>query len=103
MTITDQEADKVRAEVAREWQHLHDYLAAEWQRIEERLAAERRMLADEIAAADARIMFILDRLQEILTSGGSAAEMFAEVEELRARLAAFHARVPLPGAASKLS
>jgi hypothetical protein len=90
MTITDEEADKVRAEIASEWQRLRDDLAAERQRIEERLAVERRMLAAEIAAADARIMFILDRLQEIMASGGSIVGMLAEIEDLRARLPASH-------------
>jgi hypothetical protein len=103
MTITDQKADKVRAEIAGEWQRLHDYVAAEWQRIEERLAAERRRLADEIVAADARIMFILDRLQEMLASDGNPAEMLAEVEELRNQLAARRTGVAPAETGSKLN
>src|SRR5262245_47926826 len=43
MTITDHEVDKVRAEIAREWQRMQDRLLVEAARIEDRLAAIGRI------------------------------------------------------------
>jgi len=78
----------MRAEVTREWQRMQDRLSLEATRIEDRLAAYRHDIENRLANADARITFILDRLQVILASDGSNAEKLDEVEDLRADLAA---------------
>jgi hypothetical protein len=84
----------VRAEIVREWQRMQDRLSVEAARIEDRLAAHRQDIENRLANADARITFILDRLQVILASDGSDAEKLAEVEVLRADLAAGRIGVP---------
>jgi hypothetical protein len=78
----------MRAEVTREWQRMQDRLSLEAARIEDRLAAHRQDIENRLANADARITFILDRLQVILASDGSDAEKLDEVENLRADFAA---------------
>jgi hypothetical protein len=110
MTITDQKLEQLqadlRAEFAREWQRIRDMrdrLAAEAARIDDRIAAHRHWVEERLAAENARIMFIFDRLRVILASGGSSAEMLAEVEDLRADLAAGRTGVSPAGTVSKLN
>jgi len=83
----------VQAEIAREWQRMQDRLSVEAARIDDRLAAHRQDFENRLATADARITFILDRLRAILASDGNDAEKLAEVEDLRAELAAGHSAV----------
>src|SRR5262245_13111072 len=96
MTITNQEADKLRAEIAREWQRMQDWISTEAARIEDRTAAHRQDIEHRLATADAHITFIFDRLRAILASDGSDAEKLAEVENLRADFAASRSGVSLP-------
>src|SRR5262245_55504630 len=92
----EQRVADAQAKIAREWQHMLDRVLVEAARIEDRIEAHRQDIEHRLAAADARITFILDRLQAILSSDGNDAEKLAEVEDLRAELAAGRSGV-LPG------
>src|SRR5262245_53269749 len=84
----EQRVADARAEIAREWQRLQDWLSAEAARIEDRVEAHRQDIEHRLATADARVRFILDRVRAILASDGNDAEKLAEVEHLGAELAA---------------
>jgi hypothetical protein len=84
----EQRVADVRAEIAREWQRMLDRVLVEAARIEDRIEAHRQDIEHRLAIADARNAFFFDRLRAILASDGDDAEKLAEVEDLRAELAA---------------
>src|SRR5262245_49290738 len=80
----EQRVADARAEIAREWQRMLDRVLVEAARIEDRIEVHRQDIERALATADARNMFILDRVRAILANDGNDAEKLAEVEDLRA-------------------